>query len=185
MDLQVASHHPCRWLVLIDGEDQRAPDAFSNFKTGFCPRTAINKIPQSVLHGREDGAPPPVDLAKERAHAEYVRQLIHDSTVNAVHDVADGGLLVALTEMALASGRGCVLTDIDDAATAFGEDQARYLIATSFDKAEALMAAASAAGVPIAMVGKFGGDKMRMGGSEASLASLASIFRSAFEKAVA
>ena len=104
--------------------------------------------------------------------------------ITACTDLSDGGLALAAFEMAEAAGVGVTL-DAADTATLFGEDQARYLIATSFDKAEALMAAASAAGVPIAMVGKFGGDKMRMGGSEAALASLASIFRSAFEKAVA
>jgi len=103
------------------------------------------------LHGREDGAPPPVDLAKERAHAEYVRQLIQDGTVNAVHDVADGGLLVTLTEMALASGRGCVLKDIDDAATAFGEDQARFIVTTAHAD---LM---QAAGIPIRRIGTVSG----------------------------
>ncbi|MFX8393380.1 AIR synthase-related protein, partial [Acinetobacter baumannii] len=56
------------------------------------------------IHGREDGTPPPVDLAAERRHGEFVRELIADGKVSAVHDVSDGGLLVALAEMALASG---------------------------------------------------------------------------------
>ena len=132
--------------------------------------------------GRAEGDAPVVDLAAERRNGEFIRT--NHAMITACTDLSDGGLALAAFEMAEAAGVGVTL-DAADTATLFGEDQARYLIATSFDKAEALMAAASAAGVPIAMVGKFGGDKMRMGGSEASLASLASIFRSAFEKAVA
>ncbi len=59
--------------------------------------------------GREEGAPPPVDLAAERRHGEFVRALIRDGLVTAVHDVSDGGLLVALAEMAMASHIGAVL----------------------------------------------------------------------------
>ena len=57
--------------------------------------------------GREEGAPPPVDLAAERRHGDAVRALIRDGLVAAVHDVSDGGLAVALAEMAIAeiSGR--------------------------------------------------------------------------------
>ena len=59
--------------------------------------------------GREEGAPPPVDLAAERRHGDFVRDLIRDRLVTAVHDVSDGGLLVALAEMAMASGIGADL----------------------------------------------------------------------------
>ena len=61
------------------------------------------------IRGREDGSAPDVDLAKERTHGTFIRKLIEDGKVNAMHDVADGGMLVALTEMALASGIGCQL----------------------------------------------------------------------------
>jgi phosphoribosylformylglycinamidine synthase len=81
------------------------------------------------VHGREDGPPPPVDLAKERANGELVRSLVQSGTVNAVHDVADGGLLVALAEMALAGRVGAILDPIYDPAIAFGEDQGRYVVA--------------------------------------------------------
>jgi phosphoribosylformylglycinamidine synthase len=80
------------------------------------------------VHAREEGAPPPVDLAAERAHAETVRGWINAGQVTAVHDVSDGGLLVALAEMAMASGKGCTLDVALDAAQAFGEDQGRYVV---------------------------------------------------------
>ncbi|TMM49801.1 phosphoribosylformylglycinamidine synthase subunit PurL [Qipengyuania marisflavi] len=86
-----------------------------------------------VLHGAEAGAPPTVDLAQERTHGEFVRNLIETGRVGAVHDVSDGGLLVALSEMALASGIGCDtqfagLNGGHLAALFFGEDQGRYII---------------------------------------------------------
>ncbi|MEO6092414.1 MAG: phosphoribosylformylglycinamidine synthase subunit PurL [Novosphingobium sp.] len=82
------------------------------------------------LHGREDGPPPPVDLARERAHGETVRAWIAQGRVTAVHDLSDGGLLVALAEMAMAGGIGCTLESELTAAEAFGEDQARYVLTT-------------------------------------------------------
>ncbi|GAO56496.1 phosphoribosylformylglycinamidine synthase subunit PurL [Novosphingobium sp. MD-1] len=80
------------------------------------------------IHGREEGAPPPVDLADERAHGELVREWISDGRVTAVHDVSDGGLLIALAEMAMGSGLGCTLDIQLTAASAFGEDQGRYIV---------------------------------------------------------
>ena len=79
-------------------------------------------------HGREDGPPPVVDLAAERAAGDKVAALIAAGTVNAVHDLSDGGLAVAVAEMALASGLGAVVEVALDAASAFGEDQGRYLV---------------------------------------------------------
>ena len=59
--------------------------------------------------GREEGAPPPVDLIDERENGDFVRALILDSTASAAHDLSDGGLAVALAEMAMAGGIGATL----------------------------------------------------------------------------
>ncbi|MEY4722177.1 MAG: hypothetical protein RIQ46_1902 [Pseudomonadota bacterium] len=80
------------------------------------------------ITGAEAGDPPPVDLAKERSNGEQVRALVQAGTVNAVHDISDGGLLVALAEMALAGKRGVALDVALTAAQAFGEDQSRYVV---------------------------------------------------------
>jgi len=85
------------------------------------------------IAGRAEGAPPPVDLELERRNGEMVRQLISDGVVTAVHDISDGGLLVALTEMALASGLGVDLATSLTTAQAFGEDQSRYIVTTKPD----------------------------------------------------
>ncbi|HEV8679703.1 MAG TPA: AIR synthase related protein, partial [Stellaceae bacterium] len=61
------------------------------------------------IEGREAGPPPPVDLAAERRNGDFVRRLIERGLVAACHDVSDGGLLVALAEMAMAGNRGTTL----------------------------------------------------------------------------
>ncbi|MDB5465029.1 MAG: phosphoribosylformylglycinamidine synthase [Phenylobacterium sp.] len=109
--------------------------------------------------GREDGAPPPVDLAVERRNGDFVRNLIQSGQISVVHDLSDGGLIAALAEMALAAGVGAQLLVDDELpphAWLFGEDQARYLVATAVS--DALLAAAEAAGVPARIVGEAGGD---------------------------
>jgi len=80
------------------------------------------------VHGREDGDAPRVDLATERANAEAVRALVAAGTVNAVHDISDGGLIVTLAEMALAGNVGVTLDIALDSGSAFGEDQGRYVV---------------------------------------------------------
>merc|ERR1711969_71520 len=78
------------------------------------------------IAGREEGTPPPVMLDLERKAGETMRQLIADGAVTAVHDCSDGGLAVALTEMALAGGIGCAVAMPEDRASLaafwFGED---------------------------------------------------------------
>ncbi|MGQ0665125.1 MAG: phosphoribosylformylglycinamidine synthase subunit PurL [Pseudomonadota bacterium] len=109
----------------------------------------------SVLCGREDGRPPPVDLAAERRNGDFVRALIRDGRVSACHDLGDGGLLVGLAEMALAGDCGCDLapprSELPLHAVLFGEDQARYVVATPAPAP--ILAAAAGADVPIAAIG--------------------------------
>src|SRR6202012_2184180 len=54
------------------------------------------------IEGKEDGAAPPVHLATERKTGDFVRKLIEAGRVDTVHDCSDGGVLVALAEMAMA-----------------------------------------------------------------------------------
>jgi phosphoribosylformylglycinamidine synthase len=110
------------------------------------------------LCGREEGAPPPVDLAAERRHGDFVRGLVRDRLITAAHDVSDGGLLVALAEMAIASGIGAILEpppDIVAHAFWFGEDQARYVITTK--QSQPVLDRAKTAGVPLIPLGATGG----------------------------
>lgn len=115
---------------------------------------------------REEGAPPPVDLAAERRNGDFVRGLIGKGVATAVHDLSDGGLLVALAEMAMASGIGVELEPPPIAAHAFwfGEDQARYLITVRADDADKVVADAKAVGVPVRRLGTTGGDALALSG---------------------
>src|SRR5581483_205707 len=111
------------------------------------------------LFGREEGAPPPVDLEFERRNGDFVRGLIRSGAVTAVHDLSDGGLVVAAAEMALASNLGLELSPTSQLHAhgfLFGEDQGRYLIATA--DPEPIVAAAHAAGLNVALAGQAGGD---------------------------
>ncbi|MFO1240111.1 MAG: phosphoribosylformylglycinamidine synthase subunit PurL [Sphingomonadaceae bacterium] len=99
--------------------------------------------------GQEAGSPPSVDLEKERSAGNLVRQLVLDGIATAVHDISDGGLIVAIAEMGLAGGLGADLDPLDTV-QAFGEDQGRYLITT-----------APGAAVPNAIaIGKTGGTQV-------------------------
>jgi phosphoribosylformylglycinamidine synthase len=114
------------------------------------------------IAGREAGPPPPVGLDLERAAGDLIRSLIADGTVTAVHDCADGGLAVALAEMALAGGCGAAVAMPAGRASAvsfwFGEDQARYVVTAP--SAARVEEAARAAGLAVLALGETGGDRL-------------------------
>ena len=123
------------------------------------------------IAGREGGPPPPLDLQAERRNGDWVRARIQANEVTACHDCADGGLLVTIAEMALAGRTGATLTIDADHAFWFGEDQARYVLATP--NGPALIAAARTAGIPYLALGCTGtSDLTLLGGITISLATL-------------
>ncbi|HWK98114.1 MAG TPA: phosphoribosylformylglycinamidine synthase subunit PurL [Pseudolabrys sp.] len=117
---------------------------------------------------REEGAPPPVDLIEERENGEFVRSLILDGAATAAHDLSDGGLLVALAEMAMASGIGAKLDAAPDDVPAhaywFGEDQARYIVTVPAQAVDLVMARARKASVLVSRIGTTGGDSVAVEG---------------------
>ena len=129
-----------------------------------------------VFH-REDGDAPAVDLDAEKRNGTFIRA--NRDLIQACSDLSDGGLAVAAFEMAEAAGLGLHL-DSEDMATLFGEDQARYVIACNFDQAEALMVAASSAGVSIETVGKFGGSDISFGSKSAAMSDVTALYRNTF-----
>jgi phosphoribosylformylglycinamidine synthase len=129
-----------------------------------------------VFH-REDGDAPAVDLDAEKRNGTFIRA--NRDLIQACSDLSDGGLAVAAFEMAEAAGLGVHL-DSEDMATLFGEDQARYVIACNFDQAEALMVAASSAGVSIETVGKFGGSDISFGSKSAAMSDVTALYRNTF-----
>jgi phosphoribosylformylglycinamidine synthase len=115
------------------------------------------------IEGREEGPAPKVDLALEKKHGDFVRRLIEQGRVDTCHDVSDGGLLAAVAEMAMAGGIGASigLAGLADAiAFWYGEDQGRYVIAAPFAEADRIIEEARAAYIPVAALGKTGGDRL-------------------------
>ena len=144
-------------LLLVGADSRAAPELGCSLWLDIC-------------HGRTDGLPPRVDLAAERRNGEFVRSLIAQGLVNAVHDVSDGGILVATTEMALASGIGARLDThaFEDQVDAekqhhawslFAENQARYIVAEPLGS-DGVMALARSEGVGCCFIGWTGGDSV-------------------------
>ncbi|MEE2922325.1 MAG: AIR synthase-related protein, partial [Pseudomonadota bacterium] len=126
------------------------------------------------LKGADLGAPPMVDLAATVKTAATVRNLVQSGMVAAVHDVSDGGMVCAVTEMALSAGLGAEIYAPSEDATAFlyGENHDRYVLAVSASQEEAFRKAITEADLPLIQVGKCGGDAISfkiVGAAEQSL----------------
>jgi phosphoribosylformylglycinamidine synthase len=123
--------------------------------------------------GRNEGAPPPVDLADEIKAGNLVRALIRERKVGAVHDVSDGGLLVAIAEMALAGGIGVQLYPYEGKlpphAAWYGEDQGRYVLEVAPELAEEVIERARLLALPARVVARVAGDALTLK-DEAALA---------------
>ena len=131
-------------------------------------RNVASHLGQSVwlreIRGEHTGSPPPIHLDLEQKVASFVHHLCSKQIVSAVHDVSDGGLLVAIAEMALAGGIGVVLDEDHDGAAEgqqvtnashyFGEDQARFVVASKSGKD--VYQLAEEFGVPIYWLGTTG-----------------------------
>ncbi len=115
-------------------------------------------IYQNHATGKFEGAPPPVDLEDEIKAGRLVRALIRSGIAQAVHDCADGGLLVAIAEMALAGGIGAELYPYEGKLPAhaiwFGEDQGRYVVEVTPQKAEEVLERARLLELPSRIVGR-------------------------------
>jgi len=129
------------------------------------------------VHGRKEGAPPQVDLKYERRIGEFVRSLVDGGTVNAIHDVSDGGLLVAIAEMALAGDIGAEIVSADffdggedgnsgDQAVIqrmFSEKQGRFVVAIPQELQAGFYDQTEKFGVQATHLGFVGGREVRLG----------------------
>ncbi|MHA6690233.1 phosphoribosylformylglycinamidine synthase subunit PurL [Devosia sp. A449] len=125
------------------------------------------------LFGRKDGPAPHVDLAHEKRTGDFVRKLIRSGVATACHDLSDGGLAVGLAEMAVASGIGATVTDLEDQNPVlqyFGEDQGRYLLTVKLDpqgdELAALWKEAEALGEFAPWIGTTGGSDLVLGAAK-------------------
>ncbi|HVX37127.1 MAG TPA: phosphoribosylformylglycinamidine synthase subunit PurL [Hyphomicrobium sp.] len=136
---------------------------------------------QQHATGKFEGAPPPVDLEAEVKAGRLIRALIREGRVLAVHDCADGGLLVAIAEMALAGGKHGLSREasgigvelyayegkLPPHAVWFGEDQGRYVVEVTPQKAEEVLERARLLELPARIVGRVGGDAISLKGETA------------------
>jgi phosphoribosylformylglycinamidine synthase len=114
------------------------------------------------IHGREEGPPPPVDLLGERAAGEFVRAAIAGGAITACHDVADGGIAVALAEMALAGNIGALINKPipGGGAGLFAEDQGVYVATICDNCLLTFLSRAHAAGVEVEAIGRTVGTRL-------------------------
>jgi phosphoribosylformylglycinamidine synthase len=135
------------------------------------------------LFDRADGPAPTVDLALEKRNGEFVRSAIRNGQVTACHDLSDGGLAVAVAEMAIKSGKGAVLDAGDGLphAALFGEDQSRYVVAATPEMAKLIALNAEGAGVPFRVLGTVGSDRLKFGATvDVAVAELNNAFEGWF-----
>ena len=125
----------------------------------------------------QGGAPPNVDLIAEKQNGYFI--LNNKELINACTDLSDGGIALAAFELAEMGNIGMEI-EISDTATLFGEDQARYVIASNFDQAEALFVNAREKGVVISKIGTLGGNKIKFGEFYSGKEKLFNSFRTSF-----
>ncbi|NTZ41890.1 phosphoribosylformylglycinamidine synthase subunit PurL [Altererythrobacter sp. SALINAS58] len=116
--------------------------------------------------GAKAGSPPSVDLGHERKAGEFIRSLIDNRRVTAVHDVSDGGLIVTVAEMALAGGIGAALEAgaISAGKAYFAEDQGVYAITVPRGTGDTVISIAAGAGLVCEKLGTTGGDAITLAG---------------------
>ncbi len=144
---------------------------------------------REILKNGNKKNPPQVDLTEEKKNSEFVRDLIESSTINACHDISDGGLLVALFEMCSVK-LGCDIDlselkteqNFDENQILFSEDQSRYLLAVDSVMSVELKKKAEKKGVSIFKVGSTTNEKIRLSNSEIAVKDLIKISELVFEK---
>ena len=145
-----------------------------------------------TVRGRDEGPCPEVDLASERALIELLLALAAARRLTCAHDLADGGLAVALAESAMRGGVGARIEiggGPRPSSLLFGESSGRALVTFSPGEAEAVAAAARGEGVPFAPIGRVEGDRLtvRVDGSpliDEPVAALSRLWRDAFAQAI-
>jgi phosphoribosylformylglycinamidine synthase len=138
----------------------------------------------AVVHGLDGGLPPRADLAAARAVHDVVRRLVADGVVDGVHDCSDGGLAVALAEMAIAGECGFTVT-IGGALECFSESASRVVCAVDPLLAGQVLSRARAAGVTASEAGEARGDRLIADGAfDVPLADATRTWRDAIPNAL-
>ena len=121
-----------------------------------------------ILHGQIGGMPPRLDLKRERALHHLLRATA--PLLSSSHDVAKGGLAIALAESAFQGGRGFRLTEQLDHRGLFSESPSRAVVTVSSGEREVLLEACDEWDVEARLLGSTGGDTLDFGSFSVSLA---------------
>jgi phosphoribosylformylglycinamidine (FGAM) synthase-like enzyme len=133
--------------------------------------------------------PPKVDLNEEKKNSEFVRELIESASINACHDISDGGLLVALFEMC-SEEFGCdidifdlkTVAEINENQIFFGEDQSRYVVSLDSSMVKEFKKKAEKRGVSVIKVGVTSKEKISIAAEKIEVKELVKLNESVFEK---
>jgi phosphoribosylformylglycinamidine synthase len=115
-----------------------------------------------LLHGIEQGRPPKPDLGAEERLADLLRLVAFEGWIRTAHDLAEGGLAVALAEACLGVGQGAEIEVEDPPSALFSETQARALVAVSPRHVDRVLEEAERSGVPAAEAGRVGGSRLKV-----------------------
>ena len=119
----------------------------------------------SLVHKREAGNPPSLDLTVEAKLQKFLLAEIKAGNVRSAHDCSEGGLAVALAESAICGGLGCQVqlnSTLRNDMLLFAESQSRVVVTVAAAAAEVFVAAAKKAGIPAQVLGKVGGQKLEL-----------------------
>jgi len=115
------------------------------------------------------GLPPKVNLKNEKKIGDAIRDLININKLDTVHDISDGGFLVALTEMSISGGIG-VKIHLDEKDVSpnflFGEDQGRYIISVPDELISDILRILESKNIFFQKIGKTSGTKIIINNSE-------------------
>ncbi len=151
----------------------------------------------STLHGLRGGVPPAADLARALRVHELVIELVARGMVSGIHDVSDGGLAVAVAEMAIRGEVGARLdlgavpqhgrhgVACSAAELLFSESANRFVLSVDQGRVDDVLAAARDSQVEAAVIGAVGGDVLYAPGAiEVWLAAASDAWRNSIERAV-
>ena len=160
-------------VVLGETKDELGGSEYAHLRVGV--GAACGKVPE-------------LDLDEELALCDALREMVTSNVVTSAHDISEGGLAVALSEMAIAGKIGCRVAiehDFDLRSTLFGESQGRAIVTVSPEHYDKVVDIATKHGVSLANIGTVGGDVIAINENcELDLVEATDLFMNALERSV-
>ena len=116
----------------------------------------------SIIQSKEEGGTPEINLDTELRNGNFVMDAINQKLIASAHDVGEGGILVAISEMCMSGNLGITIeieTDFPHGYF-FAEDQSRYLLEVSPNNYDECQKLANNNDVHFEKIGIVGGDKI-------------------------